>query len=204
MSPPERAAPSAWQDGRVRLLVVIPVVCLLLPALSACSQKVLVRASDPDARVSFGDAEGEPVPEEGLRVEVEPGLSPVPFVVEGEAGRREGVVERTEVDWAWVGAGVTAAACCAPSLVAAGACLANPALAPALVGCVVAVSPAPCCATLAAPSWATVLAAGSGALLGLTPLSLALLSERVPDEVVLDEALAEGSPEAPARAEVPY
>lgn len=175
---------------------VVASLCLAALALSACSQKVLVKTSDPGARVTVGDAEAEPVPDDGLRVKVAPGLSPVPFVVEDEQGRREGVIERSEVDWTWVGAGVTAAACCAPSLVAAGACLANPALAPAIVGCVVATSPAPCCATLAAPSWATVIAAGSGALVGLTPLSLALLSERVPDEVVLEGS----APDAPASA----
>ena len=170
---------------------LVPSACALLVALSACSQKVLVKAP-PGARVTLGDVEEEPVPEEGLRVEVPPGLAPVPFVVEDEGGRREGVLEREEVGWGWIAAGVTAAVCCTPGLVLGAACLANPALAPAALGCLVAQTPAPCCAVLASPSWATVIAAGGASLLGLSPLSLALLAEKLPDEVRLDPQELEG------------
>lgn len=183
--------------------LVVTAACALALALSACSQKVLVKAASPGARVTLGDVEGEPVPEEGLAVEVEPGLSPVPFVIEDERGRREASLERSHVSWAWVAAGVTGAACCAPGLVLGAACLANPALAPAALGCLVAQSPAPCCAALAAPSWATVIAAGSGALVGLTPLSLALLAEKLPAEVVL-EGEAPAAARERAEQEVPF
>lgn len=197
----ERSRRPAWQDARVRSLVVT-AACALAVALSACSQKVLVKAP-PGARVSLGDVEDEPVPEEGLRVQVGPGLSPVPFVVEDERGRREGALERSDVGWAWVAAGVTAAACCAPGLVVGAACLANPAFAPAALGCLVTQSPAPCCAALAAPSWATVIAAGGGALVGLSPLSLALLAEELPDEVTLESEAPAASSER-AEREVPF
>ncbi len=178
--------------------------CLVALTSSGCAQKVLVKTPQPGARVTLGAVQDEPVTEEGVRVKVPPGLSPVPFVVEDERGRREGVIERTEVQWAFVAAGVVAAACCAPSLVAGGACLANPALAPAAVGCAIAASPAPCFAVLAAPSWATVPLAGAGGLLGLSPLALALLSEQVPDEVVLEGDVPAGAAPPTREAAVPY
>lgn len=172
-------------------------VLVAASALSACAQKVLVKAP-VGARVTLGDVEDEPVPEEGLEVRVAPGLSPVPYVVEDSRGRQEGTLERTDVGWGWIAAGATAAVCCTPGLVVGAACLANPALAPAALGCLVTQTPAPCCAVLAAPSWATLLAGGGGALLGLSPLSLALLAERLPDEVVLDVERADHPADNPA------
>lgn len=183
---------------------VVACCSVVALSLSACSQKVLVKTEAADARVTLGDVENEEVPPDGVRVKVPPGLSAVPFVVEDARGRREGVIERSEVQWAWIAAGVAGAACCAPALVLGGACLANPALATASVGCLIAQSPAPCCAVLAAPSWATVPVAGGGALLGLTPLSLGLLSEQVPDKIVLDEVAPVTPPSSGEDEAVPF
>lgn len=168
--------------------LLLPGLCVAVLLSAACSQKVLVKASTPGARVSVGDLESEEVPEEGVRVKVAPGLSAVPFVVEDDGNRREGVIERTEVQWGWIAAGVAGALCCVPALAFSGACLANPALAAATVGCLITQSPAPCCAALAAPSCATVPLAGTGAVVGLAPLSLGLLAEQVPEEVVIESA----------------
>jgi hypothetical protein len=165
--------------------------CLVL-LLAGCAQTVTVRTEPPGAKVRLGEGELEPIPKEGARAKVPRGVSDVPWSLEREGVTVRGVVERSRISWGWVAAAVGGALCCTPPLALGGACMANPGLALAAAACVSSSSPVLCCAALASPSWATVPLASLGALVGLSPLSLALLAETVPEELVLPPPSAAG------------
>jgi hypothetical protein len=154
-------------------------------ALGGCARTVTVRVAEPHTRVVFNGRDVGTVPPEGEKVEVPPGLAAIPYAIEDGEARIDGAVPRSEPVWWMVGAGAAGAACCAPSLAAAGFCLANPAVLVAPLGFLAAGDAGVLTASFVSPSWLTLPAMTLCGAAGMTPLGLALAAEALPDEVVL-------------------
>jgi hypothetical protein len=165
------------------------VAVLVLASLAAgCSEKVLVRTDPPGAALRVGEQDLGPLPPEGKEIEVPSGFGGVP--VELKVGDQAWPVDlpRDRLNWWLVAAGVGGMLCCVPSLAAAGLCLANPALVPAALGCVLGGGNVfICCGALAQPSWCTLPFGAAGALIGATPATALLFAGRPAPEVVFKQ-----------------
>jgi len=179
----------------VRVVAVVAVVTMFA---SGCAQTVSVRTDPALSTLRLNDTDLGAVPDEGREVDVRPSMDPLRYVVEKDGERREGVIERGEIDWLWVGLGIGGVFLCAPTLALAGACLANPALAVAMLGCVFGGNLAACASVLATPAWLTLPVAGLGFGVGLTPFVAVLFAARVPDELVF--SIREQPPSLPPTA----
>ncbi|MBI1947340.1 MAG: hypothetical protein HYS27_16720 [Deltaproteobacteria bacterium] len=177
----------------VRLLA-IGAVCLAL-ALAGCAQTVKVRVDGPHTAAKLGEVALGQVPSEGAPVEVPVGLAAVPYEVRQGEQVATGTIARTEPNPWLLGAGLGAVACCVPSALVLGFCIANPGLlaAPALlavgIGDLGALT-----ASCVAPSWATLpVLSGCGAL-GLSPALLGLVADAPPAEVTLPAPTGAAAP----------
>jgi len=155
----------------------------LASLLFGCAHKVQVVTTPPGATVLV----------DGVKV----GNSPVTFEENPLPGnhqieaRKEGyrpahvMVERSATNWWWVAGGLTCCAACYPIGCLSGAALANVALCPACVGCLATGSQGAILTIFSAPSLLTVPLVSLGALLGVTPLGLLLLSTESPEVIKL-------------------
>ena len=162
------------------------VILGLTLASLACAQTVNVKVDGPHTAVRLGEASLGQVPAEGSSVEVPGGVGGVPFEVEHGDQVAKGEIPRTEPNPWILAAALGGAACCVPSAVMLGFCVANPGVlvaAPLVIvglGDLGAVT-----AGCVAPSWFTLpLVSGCGAL-GLSPALAALWADAPPTEVVL-------------------
>lgn len=169
--------------------------CLCVAALSVgagCAQTITVKVDGPHSAVRLGEQSLGVVPPEGKSVEIPGGVDAVPWQVEREGAVAKGELARTEPNPWILAAALGGVACCVPSAVALGICVANPGVlvaAPLVlvgIGDLGAVT-----AGCVAPSWFTLpLVSGCGAL-GMTPAVAALWADAPPAEVVLQAPAGE-------------
>lgn len=159
--------------------------CLAL-VLSGCAQTVTVRVDGPHTAVKVGDVTLGPVPPEGAPVAIPVGMAAVPYEVRHGEQVASGAVARTEPNPWLLGAALGAVACCVPSALVLGFCVANPGLLAAPVFVAVGLGDVGALtASCVAPSWATLpVLSGCGAL-GLSPSLLALVADAPAAEVTL-------------------
>ncbi len=175
----------------------------LLLASQACTTTTTLKTSLPHASLVVDDHDYGAVPAAGVDVDVGPGFAPVAWrLVDGQKQLvAAGEIPRTEPETAIVAGAVAAAACCVPSAVAAGFCLANPALIAAPLTCLVA-GPGVFVSALQAPSWFTIPLACGGAAAGSTPLLLGLIAQAPPPQATLEHAPA--PPASAQNLELPW
>jgi hypothetical protein len=176
--------------------VLLLGLVLGLALLQACTTTTTMSTKLHHTKLVVDDHDYGPIPEGGaVNVEAKPGFAPLSWrLLDGETVVAEGGVPRTEVEAGVVAGAVTAAACCVPSAVAAGFCLANPALIAAPLTCLVA-GPGVFVSALQAPGWLSIPLACSGAAVGSSPLLLGLIGQAPAHEATLERA-----PEPPATA----
>lgn len=165
---------------------------------AGCAQTVTVKVDGPHTAARFGETALGEVPAAGKPVEVPVGMGAVPYEVERGGEVVRGQVARTEPNPWLLTAAIGGVACCVPSALALGFCVANPGVlvaAPLVlvgIGDLGAVT-----AGCVAPSWFTLpLLSGCGAL-GLSPAVAALWADAPPGEVVLPAPAPATAPEAP-------
>ena len=114
-----------------------PLLLLLLALTlsTGCAKRVLVKTEQPVSSVVLNGKDIGRVDGAGVTVQVSPGVEPIPYEVHDGERVVTGEIPRDELNGWIVGGSLAAAACCAPTLAAGGACLANPGLAAASVVC---------------------------------------------------------------------
>ncbi|MDP2344730.1 MAG: hypothetical protein Q8O67_27520 [Deltaproteobacteria bacterium] len=186
--------------SRARLLLC----ALLALGLQACTTTTVLTTTLPHTGLVVDDKDYGPIPDGGIEVEAKPGFAPLPWrLFDGETVVAEGGVPRTEVVNGIVAGAVAGAVCCIPSAVAAGFCLANPALLAAPLTCLVA-GPGVFVSALQAPSWLSIPLSCGGAALGSTPLLLGLIGQAPPPTATLERAPAPPSTAARDDGEIPW
>lgn len=165
--------------------VVIALVCLAVLD-AGCAQTVTVKVAGPHTGAKLGEVTLGSVPPEGVPVEVPVGMAAVPYEVRHGEQVASGTVARTEPSPLLLGAAIGAVACCVPSALVLGFCVANPGLLAAPVFVAVGLGDVGALtASCVAPSWATLpVLSGCGAL-GMAPSLLALVADAPPAEVTL-------------------
>lgn len=115
---------------------------------------------------------------------------------------REVEVERSEINWLWVGLGLGGCSLCAVPGCLAGASVANLSLCPACAGCLLTSgsSLGAVISIVSAPSLCTIPAASIGALLGSSPLGLLALGDQSPDTLKITLKV---DPLAPVQEQTP-
>lgn len=183
----------------LRALALAPAIAAALAA--GCTRTVHVKVEGPHSDVKVGDVALGAVPAEGAGVDVPAGIAAVPYEVRRGDVVTVGELQRTEPNPWLLGGALGGVACCLPSALALGFCVANPGalLAPYFVvtgyGDFGSVN-----AACVAPSWATLpVLSGCGAL-GISPAVLALWADAPPSEVSLP---APGAPDATAAPDAP-
>ncbi len=175
--------------------LVAHVVALVIALASGCARTVQVKVEGPHTDVTVGDVALGTVPDEGAPVEVPAGIAAVPFEVRRGDVVVTGELPRTEPSYWVLGGALGGAACCVPTALALGFCVANPGalLAPYLVATGIgdfgAVN-----AACVSPSWATLPLLSGCTALGLTPALLALWADAPPAEVTLVAPADGGAP----------
>jgi hypothetical protein len=173
--------------------------------LAGCAT-ITVKSDATDSSIIVdGQALGSANPD-GTKVEIGPGLDPVPYEIVGPDGSvTEGSIVRSEPVW-WVlalaGAGVL---CCTPSLLASGFFVSNLGICSGpllflLSGCAIC-DVGSLTRSFTNPSWLTVPTMAVCGTLGLAPAGVALLAEAPPEVVELNRVAQSSSSDAsPANA----
>ena len=156
--------------------------------LQSCSTTTTLTTGVPHTAVVVDDHDYGPIPDNGVDVEAQAGFAPLSWrLLDGETVVAEGTVARTQMQPAVVAGAVGLAVCCVPTAVAAGFCLANPALLAAPLTCLVA-GPGVFVSALQAPGWLSIPLSCGGAAIGSTPLLLGLVGQAPPPRAVLERA----------------
>ncbi len=171
--------------SRTLRALVSPIAILASLALG-CTRSVQVKVDGPHSDVTVGEAKLGAVPAGGTTVEIPAGIGAVPYEVRRGDAVVTGELQRTEPNPWLLGGAIGGVACCMPSALALGFCVANPG---ALLAPYFAVTGYGDLGTVnaacVAPSWATLpLLSGCGTL-GLSPALLALWADAPPTELSL-------------------
>ena len=175
------------------------VVAAGLTLFAGCSQKVVVRTEPPGGRVVLDGNDLGAIPEDGVEVEVGPGLAAVPYTLSyDDKPPLSGAIPRDQVAWVSAVSGALGSAACVPLFGLLGFCASNPTLLAAPAACL-SFSLSGIGITLSSPSIISVPCTIACATLGFFPLGLWLLAGEIPDDLVLAYPMAEATKAAPSR-----
>jgi len=185
----------------IRSRASLRVALAAATSFAGCAQSVVVRTEPPGAYVKLDGRHVGVPPPEGTTVTFQAARGDVPYELLAPDAKGPplavGTVPRSDVVWGTVALGIAGAACLAPTLALTGLVVANPVVVGAPVACLLTQNPGVCVTALAAPSWATLPCAASGAAVGASPLALAFFAEGLQSEVVLRVPAKRGARPAP-------
>lgn len=168
------------------LIIMKQLILMSALMLVGCSQTVHVKTQPGVVEATINGLEIGQVPPEGVQVEIDRGLSPVPYTVtDSEGNQYDGLIQRSGVSWWWNAIGLLGVCVSIPSCALTSYILANPALTFAPITCLTAVSFSGFGTVCAAPSPQTIPCVALGTSLGFCPSGFSFIGGEVPSSLSL-------------------